>query len=546
MKSYKMDFRSLSFHQGWPDPGLVRLGSSLGFNNITLQTEGGTIEPLKELRERSKGYFELAEELDMTTGLWVHELEDYDEEWGSPGLQNQDLWDGLSERYEWILTELFPEINHLVLTVVESEIRVTEPDILSRLVGTLLDECQNAGKDLILRTHVWNPDEMEAVSEAISAIPEEVKLMTKSVPQDWHLRSVDNPLIDEINGERLIIEQDVAGEFFRMDAVANCFTDILERRYRKWAEQECMGVSVRVDRGWRPWEYQNSVLGEAQEANLWALGYWSSGKPISQDEVWHDYASERFGQSVAPNIIKAFKPTGQVVAEGLCVEDETFGDPRREIPVERTTESRVAEAYSDSEDELFKNPFYRRWSNFRWDPSYKDNYHKMRKGSDEIIEKKASSYLDKLQLANTSLELIEQIDRHDVPAGGKEFFQFKLEENKWHLRVMSEIELAWLRALKRLYSDSTGKKSKLLSDINYHLSNCEELLKQTGEQKRVKWRDEIHYLNRGMSMGSRAVQKVTNWEGRLRELSTSNIRSSSGARNLSKLISEFRRYFELS
>ena len=152
-----MHYRSLSFQRGFPDPLLIRRGAELGFNDVCFQTEGGLITMLEDLRDRAdrSGYFKLLDELGMTCTVWAHEFADYDyEAWGECRPDNQRLWQGVEQRYDYILGKLLPEIDNLVLTVVETDITATRPDILVPLTSAILRACKRHNTRLILRSFV--------------------------------------------------------------------------------------------------------------------------------------------------------------------------------------------------------------------------------------------------------------------------------------------------------------------------------------------------------------------------------------------------------
>lgn len=510
-----MEYRSMSFHQGWPDLELVRLGAELGFNDICFQTEGGTVKPLFELRKRAdeKGYFSLAKKLGMSISLWVHELEDYEEAWGPVSLDNKSLWAALRERYRLILTELLPEVDYLVLTVVETQIRMTDFILLQRLIETLHDQCSRYGKKLIFRTFVWHPDEEKNVAKALEKLPEDVIIMSKCVPQDWHMRSINDRLIGNVGERKQIVEVDIAGEYFRLDHVANCFTNLLEKQFAYWKEKKCQGISVRVDRGWKPWEYQCTVLHQAQEVNLWALGYLSTGKPGGVDEAWMDYAFKYFGHEAAAVMIEVLRSTGDVIAEALCVEHETFGDTRQKIPagtvMQGTSkkqdprypipfhEASTARVISDEDDYIWSNPFHSNWSVFRWDAEYFPEYRKIRMGDISIINNKEASYAHARFLADKSLEMLAKV-KEILPDGAYPFYKFKLEENKFHLMAMCEAALAWLKASNMLYCYVSDRaQENLLWQVLDHLRNLSLLQEKYEEHMECWFQGKYHMLRRG-------------------------------------------------
>ena len=130
-----MDYRSVAFHVK-PMPKLIELSAELGFNDVTIHTEGNTLRRLRELDrwDEERGYFDLIEKHDMSLSIWVHELDNYQESWGPVTVENDTLWNKLRARYDRYLGELIPEADHLVLTVVETQINLTNEALLAKLV----------------------------------------------------------------------------------------------------------------------------------------------------------------------------------------------------------------------------------------------------------------------------------------------------------------------------------------------------------------------------------------------------------------------------
>ena len=313
-------------------PGVLELAAKVGFNDVTIQTWGGTLNKMAGLRQWADqtGNFKLAKSLGMTLTVWVHEFQDWDKSIGPLEINNESLWKAMSTRYRQILTKTLPEIDYLVLTVVETQVNAAQdPKLLAKLVEVINNECRAADKRLILRSFVWHPQEMKVFLASLANLPKDVIIQSKCVPQDWHLRGSDNPVIGAMGGREEQVEFDIGGEYFKLDYVACAFTDILESQLKYAAAHGVKGIAVRFDR------LGHTAYGQAQEANLWFMGYWASGKSPDPMVAWKDYATATFGAKAAPIMIEALKPTGQVIAEALCVERETFGDARALVPAMR-------------------------------------------------------------------------------------------------------------------------------------------------------------------------------------------------------------------
>jgi hypothetical protein len=271
-----MNYRSISSHRGMPDPQVIELAARLGFNDVCFQVEGEQSLMLRELRERwdRSGTPGQMKSLGMTISLWVHEFEDLDPSWGDPVFENDMLWENLRKRYLKLLTEDLPEVNWLVLTVVESTVRVTDPRMLEKLCLLLRDVCKACDKKLMIRSFVWTLEEFDGVRKAIEGLPDDITVMTKYVPQDWHRGSYDDgtpfhdPLIGNIGAKQQIVELDIAGEYFRGDHAAQESSDTQTR-----ADHRSVPGSSRMQP--RP-EGHSNVRPRAGDRPAPAQWHWSS------------------------------------------------------------------------------------------------------------------------------------------------------------------------------------------------------------------------------------------------------------------------------
>ncbi|MFW6061257.1 MAG: hypothetical protein ACOC93_00460 [Planctomycetota bacterium] len=502
-------YRSLSFHESHPDLELIRLGRRLGFNDLTFQTEKGTMPRLEDLAKRAEagGWFRLARELGMTVTVWTHELNELDPEWVAICPNNVKVWDGIERRYRYVLDELLPEIDNLCLTVVESAHDTANRRLLIELVKRLNRLCRQRDKRLILRSFVHHPDQAAEVTSVLADLPTEVSVLTKAVPQDWHLRHIDNPLIGAVQGREQFVEEDIAGEYFWEDRVANCFTNVLERRFRHWQQHGVAGLSVRVDRGWAPRVRQARILHRPQEANLWALGYLAADKGTVED-AWRDYSRERFGPA-AEAMTRALRPTGKVIGEALCVGRESFGCPRHIHPiqavlrhrpgqkwgVQRNREAR-AEEMLKREDELVINPFHNYWSVFRWDPSFRDEYEALRRADPAVIERNRETLARAAELAEQCLRDFEAAADTLDPRQAR-LLRFLLEENRLRLEAGGGMQQAWLTGARSVLADGPAEKEEYRQRCREHLDRLDEL-RVAHESRKVagEWAGRAYHLVR--------------------------------------------------
>jgi hypothetical protein len=329
-----LPYRIVSFHRGQADKRLVKLAAQLGFNGVQIQIEGSTVDGLIAFKsyDAKEHFIDYCHALGMKVTIWVHELSDVPalympESLGPITPGNTALWSYLDTRYDWVLHDVIPNIDGLCLTVVETEIRVTDAPVMLKLVDCLRRACDRHGKSLQVRTFVWFPDEFKGVMDAVKQLPQDTVIMSKCVPQDWNLRGINGLELGDVGGRTQIEEFDVDGEYFLRDHVANCMPALLKRQFDYGIAHHISGICVRVDRE------DSSVLDEPNEVNLWTLGMLASGASNNLDDIWSAWATNRFGAAAAPGVIRALKPSGDVVAEMLSIGPFEFGDTRKFPPL---------------------------------------------------------------------------------------------------------------------------------------------------------------------------------------------------------------------
>ncbi|MFW6132339.1 MAG: hypothetical protein ACOC8F_00475 [Planctomycetota bacterium] len=517
-------YRAASYHAAHVEPGTLQRAAMLGFNTVELQLEGDTMRGFEKLRRRADetGMFREIRDLGMEVAVWTHELSGYDAAAHGPvEVANAGVWAFVRSRYRRVCRELLPEMDYLVLTVVETQHNMTEPGVLQRLVEAIDSEVRAAGKRLIFRSFVWHPQEMEQVVAAMKRMPEDVWFHTKYVPQDWHFRSIDNPLIGRFPGRVEIVEYGVAGEYIRERHLATCVADDLMQRHRTWLEKGVDGVSVRVNR-WAGGD-SNSAFDSLQESNLWVLAPLAAGRATTLEAGLSAYAEDRFGTAAAPAAAAALRTSGAVNMEALCVERETFGDPRSAVPAGSTLDlpariaglrerwrqridipagldldTAAARAYADDEDFLGRNPFHNHWAVFRWAPRFAPAYHKIRRGVPAVIARKEAAYAEARRVAIESLSTVEAAEALFDDPEAYRFLHWRLSENLWHLDVMCAAALAWLNAARSLYAEDAAEREARRRQARDWLGRVEQLdASARDETVSITWLGRRRTLQRG-------------------------------------------------
>lgn len=438
-----LPYRIVSFHRGRADKNLIKLAAQLGFNGVQFQIEGSNEGGIAEFAQRNarEGLIDYCHSLGMQVTVWVRELADLPGPWmpehlGDIREDNDQLWAAIDERYQWILSEAIPGVDGLVLTVVETQVRATATPIMRRIVDIVNRQCKNHGKYLMVRTFVWHPDELAGVMGAIDELPRDMVIMSKVVPQDWQMRGTHAAEIGAVGGRPQIVEYDVAGEYFLKGDVANCFPDIIKRQFDYGLTKNVQGICVRVDRD------DFNILHQPQEVNLWALGLLASGTTDNVEDIWNRWATYRYGEKAAGaetadggggggGVVKALKPTGEVVAELLSIGPFTHGDTRDFPPL--------------PDDYVFD----KNWQNWRWDNRYREFYQRLEAGDPALIATIREQKFAGIDRARRCLADLEAA-RSTLDPADYDILRTKLQSNLFQSRFRMPMVLAALhfRAMK--------------------------------------------------------------------------------------------------
>ena len=444
-----LNFRIVSFHRGRADKNLILLARQLGFNGVQFQIEGSTVKGVQDFADRDarEHLIDFCHSLNMQVTLWVHEFSDLPDETdpaflGPATTDNAKLWNVISDRYDWFLTKVVPNIDGLVLTTVETQVNATNTAVMLKLTNLIDQKCRDHGKYMIARTFVWHPDELDQVMGAVKQMPAHIPIMSKIVPQDWQMRGDMAAELGAVGEHEQIVEFDAEGEYFLRDNAANCMVDLLKQQYDYAVARHARGICVRVDRD------DSSVIFEPQEVNLWTLGLLSAGATDNTSDIWTAWANYRYGPRAAPAVVAALKPTGDVVSEMLSVGPFTYGDTRQTFSA---ADPRFFPALP-YEDILSQN-----WQNWRWNEKYFPALVQASAGDPAFISQIRASQKTALEKADACLANLEKA-KPDLPEREYAILHTRLLSNKIQLQFRTAATLAALD-YRAMFSAQTGEQS---------------------------------------------------------------------------------------
>lgn len=235
------------------------------------------------------------------------------------------LWDYVRWRYDHLF-DLFPDLDGVVLTcLTETKLplwnlsqAMSRAEVMQRLLDVSIKACRKRGKPIIVRNwgayrdphhpqgHVL-PDALDAISA-----PPDVLLMEKSIEPDFALGYPPHSWLKSVCGRRgTLVELELAGETEGGSLVPACVPHEVAATIRHALDCGCRGFVLRVD-SWADtiqWSRTLRTLGTQNEINLYAALRLINDPAAKVDQLWQEWAAERFGRALAPAIIDLLKPT---------------------------------------------------------------------------------------------------------------------------------------------------------------------------------------------------------------------------------------------
>ncbi len=268
---------------------------------------------------------EKCHDLELDAYFWTHEINGFFHEFvrhgrygfsgqlaaGSIDLSSRSgIWEMLFEKYDVFFRRL-PGVDGLVLTLNECQVPVFRDDCIdsdldaaarvAKIGQTVKAACDAHGKQLILRTFCYTPDETERVRDGVRRIGADVTVMIKCVPHDWQTFYPHDPLIAALAEFPRVIEFDLAHEPMGAGRFPYPDTDHLTHRFAHLAAQGAIGVAGRIDR------FRNHAAGTLNWANVHAFSRLAHQPSLAADALRLEYAALDFGPANAEFVADAMR-----------------------------------------------------------------------------------------------------------------------------------------------------------------------------------------------------------------------------------------------
>ncbi len=251
--------------------------------------------------------------------IWVREFQGVPAEFlkdKAVQLDRPGFWDWLEKRYEGVFKD-YPEFDGIILTFHETQYRVFDarqvqsalsmPDRFTRMIDTIERACARHGKDFIVRSFLYEPQELAWFKEGYEKTARRVMIQTKCEPHDWDPFYPHHPLIGAFPGRQQIVEFDCSSEYTGKNRVPYTQPEYFEHRWRYDLSKGVAGYNLRLDHG------GYDALSTPNEINIYAMHRFTREPGVRAATVWKDWTVAHYGQQAATEIEKALKPTFDIV-----------------------------------------------------------------------------------------------------------------------------------------------------------------------------------------------------------------------------------------
>lgn len=261
-----------------------------------------------------------AEKKGIKTWIWIHELEDIPDRFIKNNIVQLDdpkLYDFLKERYRKTFED-FPAFDGIMLTFHETKYKLFDDSEavsemspsrrFAKITNTIYEVCEEFEKDMVVRTFVYTPEELEWARKGFSMTDPEVMIQSKTVPQDWQAFFPHNPVIGAFPDRRQIVEFDCSNEYTGKNFIPYTSPEYFAFRWKYDLKQPGVtGYNIRLDHeGYDALFTPNAI-------NIYTISRLTQDSTLTSEQIWQDWTVETYGEKAAPHIKEALKHSFEIV-----------------------------------------------------------------------------------------------------------------------------------------------------------------------------------------------------------------------------------------
>lgn len=256
-------------------------------------------------------------------------------------------WEFTRTKYKEFFEE-FPEVGGIITSPASGESRSTisytrctcerckntsPVDWYKQLINAIYEPISAAGKQLIIRDFVFDPQRHDEISTALEQLPNDIGAALKNTPHDYFPTFPNNARIGRVGDREQWIEFDVWGQFTGFGISPSILIDDLRYRMNYAKNRGASGIMLRID-----WEHLDghSAFDTLNIINLYAGAELSRDLSIENNaiyELWLEesgyYApglDDQQKKQTAAWIGRIMDRTWDVVKRTAYINDFTFND----------------------------------------------------------------------------------------------------------------------------------------------------------------------------------------------------------------------------
>ncbi len=290
----------------------------------------GEVSQLYDGSTRGNQLRKLANEahaLNLKVWIWIHELEfDVPTKYFEKNVVQMDkkgFWDWLKRKYEKLFND-YPEFDGIILTFHETEYKIFKekevisklpmPERFAKMINTINDLCQKYKKDFVVRSFLYEPQEMKWFRQGLQKVSKRVMLQSKAVPHDWQPFYPHNPMIGKFPDRKLIVEFDCSSEFTGKNRIPYASPEYFEYRWRYDLKQPgVVGYNARLDHG------GYDALFTPNEINIYTLYRLTEDEKVIAKDIWEEWTALHYGEKAAKQVELALRPSFEIVNKSFFV-----------------------------------------------------------------------------------------------------------------------------------------------------------------------------------------------------------------------------------
>jgi len=274
--------------------------------------------------EKLKDLTAAAHAENLKVWIWVREFERAPDsfcEGGKIWIDRPGFWEWVAGRYDRIF-KTYPDFDGLMLTFEESPYPIfntakiasalSMPDRFTKLIDTIDEVCRRYRKDLVVRSFLYEPEQMEWFRQGYQKTDPHAMVQTKCETHDWDPFYPDDPLIGAFPGRKQIIEFDGSSEYTGKNRIPYTQPEYFERRWRyDLGKPGVTGYNLRVDHA------GYDALHTPNEINIYAMWRFTEDPRVTASDIWREWTAMHYGAPAAAEIEQALRPSFDIVNQSF-------------------------------------------------------------------------------------------------------------------------------------------------------------------------------------------------------------------------------------